>query len=342
MATARKTSSGMWKVRVYSHTTPDGKKHYRAFTAPTKQEAEQAAARFSGTADRAARVDLTVLEAIHGYITAKTGVLSPATIRGYRQMEKNYYTEIGSRRLRKLTSADVQLFVSNLAQRVSPKTTMNIYGLLTSAAALYAPEIVWRVKLPQKDKKRAQSATGAEIMALYNAADGQLKIAIGLSAFGSLRRGEICALTYGDITDGVIYVHSDMVRNESGKWIKKPIPKTLDSVRYVSTVPAIILDLIPNGPADENIITTNPNEITKAFCRLRDALGIKCRFQDLRGFFASTAPVLGIGDIYLADFGGWKRGSSVIREHYMKSMESVSKEYAKKMRDYFDALLNEK
>ena len=68
MATAKKTPSGMWKVRVYSHTTPDGKRHYRAFTAPTKQEAEQMGATFSGSKDRAARVDLTVSEAINGYI----------------------------------------------------------------------------------------------------------------------------------------------------------------------------------------------------------------------------------------------------------------------------------
>ena len=60
MATAKKTPSGMWKCRVYSHTTPDGKKHYRAFMGGTKQEAEQKAARFSGTADRFARCDLTV------------------------------------------------------------------------------------------------------------------------------------------------------------------------------------------------------------------------------------------------------------------------------------------
>ena len=68
MATAKLTPSGMYKVRVYSHTTPDGKKHYRAFTAPLKAEAEQMAAKFSGSADRAARCDLTVSEAIDRYI----------------------------------------------------------------------------------------------------------------------------------------------------------------------------------------------------------------------------------------------------------------------------------
>lgn len=86
MATARRTPSGMWKCRVYSHTTPDGKKHYRAFTAPLKAEAEQMASQFSGSADRAARVDLTVAEAISGYIRAKDGVLSPSTVRGYQRM----------------------------------------------------------------------------------------------------------------------------------------------------------------------------------------------------------------------------------------------------------------
>ena len=340
MPTAKKQPSGRWKVRVYSHIDPDGKQHYKTFTASTKAEAEQMAARFSNKADRAEYSDLTVAEAVDGYITAKEGVLSPSTIRGYRQILKNYFGSIGHRRIRKLTSADVQTWVSELAKNWSSKTTMNAYGLLTSSVALYAPEISWRVKLPPREKKRAQSISDAEVVALYNAADGDLKIAIGLSAFGSLRRGEICALEYQDILPDGIYVHSDLVRDDAGKWIKKDLPKTLDSVRIVRTVPESVLALIGTGEPSERVVKFLPNSITQAFIKLRDSLGIKFRFQDMRGFFASSAPLVGgISDIDLADFGGWKRGSNVIREHYMKNMEDQTREAARKMREHFDDLL---
>lgn len=117
----------MWKVRVYSHTTPDGKKHYRAFTAATKMEAEQEAALFSGSADRIARCDLTVAEAIDSYISVKSGVLSPATIRGYRSLQNVYYDPIATKKIRRLKSADVQQFISGLAANLSPKTLSLIH-----------------------------------------------------------------------------------------------------------------------------------------------------------------------------------------------------------------------
>ena len=339
MATAKKQPSGMWKCRVYSHTSPDGKKHYKAFTAPTKTEAETMASKFSGKLNRASHVDLTVAEAIDGYITARTGVLSPSSIRGYRQMEKKYFDTIGRKKIRKLTTAEVQTWVSDLAQTKSAKTTMNIYGLLTSSVAFYVPEISWRIKLPPKEIKRAQMITNAELKQLYDAATGDLKICIGLSAYGSLRRGEICALEYQDIIDGVIYVHSDLVRDESGNWVKKALPKTYDSVRYVSTVPDTVLALIGTGEPDERIIKfTNPNELTKAFCKLRDDLGIDCRFQDMRGFFASSAVVMGVGDIYAADMGGWRRGSQGLKRHYQKNMDDASAEYAQKMKAFFESM----
>ena len=339
MATAKKTPSGMWKVRVYSHTTPDQKKHYRAFTAPTKQEAEQMAARFSGDADRAAKVDLTVEEALLGYIRARDGVLSVSTIRGYYKIARNHFDGIKTIRIRRLTSEQVQTHISQLSREKSAKTVKNAYGLLTAAINFYLPDKTLHVKLPAKEVKRLQSVTDDDVRLLLDHARGWLKLCIGLSAFGSLRRGEVCALTYGDVTDGVIYVHADMVEDNDGKWILKAIPKTTDSVRYVYTVPQEILALIGDGAPEERIIKRTPNEVTKYFIQLRDSLGLTCRYQDLRGYYASTAPVLGVPDIYTSDFGGWRRGSGVLKEHYQKNMQSESDRYADMMRRHFDDLV---
>ena len=93
MAKAKKLPSGQWNVTVYSHTE-GGKRHYASFTAQSKTEAEMKAAEFALHKKRKARCDLTVKEAIEGYIQAKDGVLSPATIRGYDKMLRNNYTSI--------------------------------------------------------------------------------------------------------------------------------------------------------------------------------------------------------------------------------------------------------
>lgn len=334
MATAKKTKSGMWKVRVYSHTDEKGK-HYKAFTAPTKQEAEQQAAKFSGDADRANRVDLSVYDAIAGYIRAKENVLSPSTIRGYRILERNNYSDIGTMRIRKLTTERVQLWVSQQAASVSPKTVKNAYALLASSVRLYAPDTMWRITLPTIIKERRTAPSDASVAMLYNSATGWMKIAIGLAAFGSLRAGEICAIQFKDIEDGTIYVHRDMVRTQHGGWVYKEMPKTTDSVRLVDTVPEEIFDLMGTGAPDDLAIGHTPSRIGDNFRSLCKRIGITgIRFHDLRHFYASTGAVI-MPDLYLAQRGGWGTSSPIMKTVYQHTRESESESYGREMRRRF-------
>lgn len=338
MPTAKKTSSGMWRVRAYSHTDAEGKKHYRSFSAPTKQEAEQAAAKFSGTSDRMERVDLTVSEAIEGYINAKEGVLSPSTVRGYRRMLRNNFDRIGHLKIRKLTTAIVQTFVSDLSKEMSAKSVKNVYGLLTAGIALYMPDKSFKVKLPTRPKKRLQAISDDSVMVLYNSAPRWLKICIGLAAFGGLRRGEISALKYGDISDGIVHVHADMIQDSSGAYHYKEMPKTLDSVRYVP-LPADLVDLIGTGDHEDFIIDRYTGSITAQFEALRDKCGVDLRFHDLRHFFASTGAFL-IPRLYLAHVGGWANSSKCMEDYYEHEIDGKSLQYAKVMTDHFSDMIS--
>lgn len=339
MATAKKTASGMWKCRVYSHTDPEGKKHYRAFTAPTKQEAEKDAASFSASKERASRVDLTVAEAIEGYIKAKENVLSPSTIRGYRQMQKTKFDSIASMKIRKLNSVTLQQFVSDMSGEMSAKSVHNAYGFLASVIALYLPDAKFKVKLPTKEKKRSYAASDAQIMALYNAASDTLKKCIALAAFTSMRRGEICALKYKDIEGNVIHVNADMVHDTEGNWIYKPYPKTKESDRLVP-VPAEVIDLLGSGDPDDYIIDWCPDTVTKRFIDLRNELGLgDIRFHSLRSYYASIAASL-IPRLYAESFGGWEHGSRVMTESYQKKIDPLEQKYADTMRQHFSGLIS--
>lgn len=339
MARAKKQPSGMWRVRVYSHSTPDGKKHYKSFTGPTKQEAEQAAAKFTGRIDRSERVDLTVAEAIAGFIKAKEGVLSPSTIRGYRTLERNNYAMISMVKIRKLTTERVQTWISDQAATLSAKTVKNAYGLLVSSVRLYAPETMWRITLPTIITERRVSVPDASVSVLYNAADGWMKIAIGLAAFGSLRAGEICSLTFRDILPGgLVYVHSDMVRTPNGGWTIKEFPKTKKSVRVVDTIPADVLELIGDGDPDDRCVGHTPSRLGDNFRNLCKRHGITgVRFHDLRGYFASSGAEF--PDTFLAPRGGWDPASRVMKENYQKEKEKESKKYADKMRRKFEKVI---
>ena len=340
MATARKTPSGMWRCRAYSHTDAQGKQHYKSFTRPTKTEAETAAAKFSGKADRTARVDITVNEAVEGYINAKEGVLSPSTLREYRRMQQHNFEQIGHKKIRRITSTEVQTFISEFSKNHSAKTVMNTYGLLTASVALYDPDISWRIKLPPKQKRRTQAATDAQITKLFKAASPMLQKCIALGAFTSMRRGEICALKYGDIQGDRIHVHADMVHDEHGAWIYKDYPKTAESDRF-APVPADVVALLGEGDPDEFIIKWIPDTVTKRFIDLRDSLGLHdIRFHDLRKYYASIAAVL-IPDIYAESFGGWRHGSRVMKEVYQQKIDPLEQQYADTMRQHFSGLISE-
>lgn len=88
MATARKTPSGMWRIRCLAYTDEAKKKHYVSFTEPTKALAEQKAAQFNHKKKLRRRHDLTCSEAVTQYIELLPGDISPSTLRGYIAIKK--------------------------------------------------------------------------------------------------------------------------------------------------------------------------------------------------------------------------------------------------------------
>lgn len=332
MAKAKKLPSGSWRVLVYSHTE-NGKRKYESFTAPTKAEAEMIASQYANNKHRAVRNDLTVKEAIERYINAKEAVSSPSTIRGYRQMQRTKYASIEGKKIRKITNEDMQLFISELVENgLSPKTVRNIYGLLISAITLYDDTAQFKVSLPATKKVRPVSPSDDVVSLLYDKASPQMKVCIALGCRG-LRRGEICALRYEDIINNVAHIHADMIKNSDGEWVYKEVPKTSDSDRYVK---------VPDfGEGTGYIVKWTPDSITKRFIELRNSLGLTIRFHDLRHYFASTAVILDIPDIYTADMGGWQRDGSVMKSVYQNKVTSMADYYSDKIEEHISKILKE-
>lgn len=337
MAKAKKLPSGNWRVRVYSHTTPDGKKHYESFTASTKQQAEMLAAKFANDNDRKRTDDLTVSEAVNNYIKANENALSPSTIYGYHK-DANRMESIANIRIRKITSKDIQSLISNLvAKGLSPKTIKNTYGLLRSSLTFAGIEQNFMVHLPSTAKKATTAPEDDHIAQLYESASDKMKIAIALAASHSLRRGEIAALKYKDLDGNKLHIHADMVWGIDNKWHYKDVPKTDQSNRIVY-LPDELLTLMGNGHPEEFILGINPNSIGENFRRLKKRIGINVRFHDLRHYFASLAVVMGIPDIYIASLGGWKKNSSVMKEVYQNNIASMDEEYAKRISEHFKSM----
>ena len=330
MPKAKKLPSGAWRVRVYSHTEGD-KKIYESITGYSKAEVELKAAEYKAHKKRYYQNNITIGDALDRYISSKENILSPSTLREYRRSQRRDFEEIKNMRIKSLTSEELQKFVNKLSANRSPKTVRNIYGLLTASVALFQPDMVYRITLPQKTVYRPSSPSDEAVRALLDNSKGNLHKAILLGIRG-MRRGEICALEYEDIKDGVAHIHRDMVRNNNKEWEIKEIPKTTESDRFIR-----VPDL---GEGSGRIVTCSPDTLTNKFGYLKQKLGLDFRFHDLRHYFASTAAVLQIPDIYTADMGGWSRAGNapVMKSVYQNNIKSMSEYYAEKLEKHLQNL----
>ena len=226
MATAKKLPSGSWRCRVFSHyeyvKQPDGtikkKSVYESFTSQDpssrgKKEAERMAAEFAYKKERMERTDYTLKEAMNDYVESKKNVLSTTTIRGYHTLIRNAYTELEGKRTKRITRQDVQSWVNKYSVDHSPKSVCNAHGFLTAVLNVYEPDLRLNTKLPEKRPSELYTPSDGDVKKLLEHIKGtELEKAVLLAAFGTLRRGEICALTNEDIHGDSITINKSMVR----------------------------------------------------------------------------------------------------------------------------------
>lgn len=323
--------SKTWTAVVFSHRDPNGKRHYKSITAPTKREWKQKEAEFLALRKGKSSDDMTVRDCVEQYIASKEGVLSPSTIRGYRMYQK-HFESIGDIMLTRLDASDLQYFVSNLSEDHSPKSVSNIYSLLVSSISVL-DDRRFKVSLPSKVPMTYHTPTDDDVNLLIASASHEMKICIALAAIGTLRRGEVCALDYSDVLYdfNAVFVHRDIVQDKYGKWVLKDMPKTSGSIRRVM-FPKEVIELIGHG--EGRIYPHTPAVLTNSFTRLRDRLGLSCRFHDLRHYAASTMHALGVPDKYIMERGGWT-DDRVLKAVYQNTLSDKNKMFTRLTNDYF-------
>lgn len=341
MATAKKLPSGSWRCRVFSHweMKPDGSKKavYESFTSKDpsrrgKKECERMAAEWAMSRQDRDVLELSVREVMTAYTDAKEKVLSPSTVNSYRQILRTGIDEIALHYVGDLTPAIVQAWINNLYGRTSAKYVRNASSLFGAALKFYSGPS-FKVTLPQPEVFTPHVPDDGEVQTLIRyitetTRDGtrrdmrprkELYAAVLLSAFGSLRRGEICALMPSDfdMDAHTVRVTKDIVKDSDGFWITKPMPKT-DSSNRVVDLPAFVCEEIAAMESFQNgfgcIIKGTPDQISNRFRRAIRFSGVTpFRFHDLRHYYVSIAHALGIPDAYVMEMGGWKTETTMKR-----------------------------
>ena len=318
---AEKLPSGNYRVRVYLGKE-NGKAKYKSVTGKTRQEALMKAALYKPTEDQ----DLTVIQAARQYIEIKAPVISPSTLDGYRKIVRNYLegTQLAAVKLDHVTSVIVQRWISALAVKLSPKSVRNAYGYFTAVMAMYAPDVTFRAKLPQRKPQTLYTPTTEDINAVLAVADPELRKAVLLAATGMMRRGEICALMAEDVDrkKNVIVVRRAVVLDSDRNYVTKA-PKTDSSFRFVEMNPEVIALL----PKEGKVVDLDPDQVTMRFNRALKKAGLPSfRFHDLRHYAASIAvsSAIGAGSLTVQGRGGWS-SDNVMKRVYTHALSDQAK-----------------
>ncbi len=323
MAKAKKLPSGNWRVRVYDKET--GK--YKSFTSDTKKEAEYMAAEWLSDRKRE-KNEKTVGECIDEYIAAKSNILSPTTIEGYRKIKRCNLSELCDIPISDITANDIQKHINTLSLKLSPKSVRNAHGLLMSIMNVYVPDFRANTTLPQKQKKFKEFPEVKDVLNAIKNTDIELPCLLAI--WLGLRMSEIRGIKKSDISGNILTIQRAKV-TVKGKHIEKSSTKTFESTRQLA-VPEYILQMILNREG-EYITEMTGNAIGKRLTRILNTNGLThITFHDLRHLNASVMLMLGIPDKYAMERGGWS-SPNIMKSVYQHTFSEERKMVDKRIND---------
>ena len=330
----RQLPSGAWHIRMHIESQT------LYITRPTKEEAiAEAMAIKSGlkAASQTPGREKTVTQAIDAYIESRQNVLSPATIRGYRIIQKNRFQSVMHTKIGTITPQRWQAIVNAEARQYSAKTLKNTWGFMASVIHEATDQIV-EVKLPQVVPNERPFLDRDEITVFLRELRGDKVEIAALLALSSLRRSEIMALDWQDVDleNGLIHVRGAMVQDEHNQMVRKKETKNVSSRR---TVPIIA----PLREALERVEDKTGPVATTSLTRMYENINRVCRrcglpevgVHGLRHSFASLAYDLRVPEKATMKMGGWS-DPGTMRKIYTHISEKRAENYKSDFTAFFE------
>lgn len=241
---------------------------------------------------------VTVAQAMNRWLLHVREDLSPTTWNEYRRLaDKRIIPALGQVELRKLETSAVNDFYRS----IDKARTAQLCHSVLSGCMKYAVEermvrdnAVKRARKPRKAPVEMVCPTVEEVEKLI-ANGGWLAPIIELVSRTGLRRGEVCALRWSDIGEKHILVSRAVIVDGTKLVVKSTKTEKGRSVPVGAKTLALLADLPRTG---EYVFGGNrpvhPPTVSGTFAPLTRSLNIKCRFHDLRHFFATQALSHGI------------------------------------------------
>ena len=332
MPNARQLPSGSWRCEIYIN----GRR--ASFVEPTEYEAVKAGLVFKLTVDASdeateyIRNNLTLTEAIDVYVAKRTNILSPSTVRGYKQIQKNRFKSVMDSPIS--AKHDWQYVINEeAANGISAKTISNSWGLIRSV--LIENNIDYKQpKLPQIIKKEIPFLQPDQIKPFLEAIQGDRFEMAYLLCLHSLRRSEMLAVKKENISDNKIHVEGSVVMDKDGKMVEKETNKNSFSRRTIPIFIDRLNELVESAPEGTLVphAAGNMFDHLKVICKNNNLP--KLGFHSLRHSFASLCYHLGISEMGCQSLGGWE-DPSTMRKIYTHLAEIDKKAAEEKLKSFF-------
>lgn len=319
----RQLASGDWGAQVMR----DGSRSF--ITGSTEAEYRDKAIAYKlGLSDDGCRISDTLRYIIKDYIDSVYYTLSPATIRGYRIIERNRFKGYMDK---PVDSIDFQRMLNAELRSCSPKTVINAWGLVTAslkAAGMEPPD----VKRPQLIRTDEDFLDYIEIKKFLDAIRDEPVEVAALLALHGLRTSEFLDLDVSQITSDFIFIRGATVPNEHNEFIHKATNKNATSRRDVPVLIPRLLDVLPDtGKA----VTLHPSGIRRSLERACIKAGVTVvTAHDLRRSFVSLAFHLGWDAETTRRLGGWSN-LDVVNKVYRKLADDDLKRDVLLMKNYY-------
>ncbi len=262
---------------------------------------------------------------------------SPGTVQSYRMfLRTRIYPAIGDVPLAELETTDLDDLYIAMRGELAPKTIRQVHAIISRTLKMAArwgwehsnPER--NVTLPRINRSEVEAPEVADVREIVAKAtengNSELALVFHLAAATGARRGEICALRWGDLDfpTATLTIARALVELEGGGWLEKDT-KT-HAIRTIRLDPDILTALgrHQTQSADRAGVDWNPNGfiftfsidgerpwlphyLTGCFRKIRTDLGLPktIRFHSLRHFSASQQLAAGVDVRTVSGRHGW-------------------------------------
>lgn len=284
---------------------------------------------------------LPLTAAIDRYIAARSNVLSPATIRGYRTIQGHRFTSLMQRPVSEITRDVAQRAVNQEQRLCSTKTLLNAWRFISGVIADQTGTRL-EVRLPQLQRNERAFLMPEQIEVFLAAVHGTAFEVPALLALCSLRQSEILGLRWQDVdlSAGTVRVSGAAVPNEHHRYVRKDTAKNLSSIRTVPIMPQLAEALKASPRSGDMVVPMSASWMYKGINRICRAAGLpEVGVHGLRHSFASLASHLGMPEKVAMEIGGWS-DDATMRKIYTHIAEIDRKNSINAMQTYYANLKN--